>query len=233
VLGQAVLNAADQLKALLRERAAAMLGASAAAIVNQKGRLVVAGDGARSLSWAEVAAAAAAKGERLEAESYYQATKTPAEGVFTACVAEVFVDIETGQIHLRKLNTVHDVATVLNPVGHQGQIEGGIVQGLGYALMEEMMIEDGRVTTLNLGEYKIPNMKDVSILQTTLVRGDLGAAPFQSKEIGESAISQVAPAIANAVYDAVGVRIMDLPLTAEKVFRALQARKTGSKAPSR
>jgi len=107
------------------------------------------------------------------------------------------------------------------------------MQGVGYALTEEMVIEEGRVTTLNLGEYKIPNVKDISALKTTLVRGDVGAAPFQSKEIGESAISQVAPAIANAVYDAVGVRIMDLPITAEKVFRALQAQKTENKAGSR
>jgi putative selenate reductase molybdopterin-binding subunit len=108
-------------------------------------------------------------------------------------------------------------------VGHQGQIDGGIMQGVGYALMEEMVMEDGRVLTANLGEYKIPNIKDLMPLATTLVRGDAGAAPFQSKEIGESAISQVAPAIANAVYDAVGVRIMDLPITAEKVLRGLQA----------
>jgi len=87
-------------------------------------------------------------------------------------------------------------------------------------------MEEGRVQTLNLGEYKIPNIKDVSRLQTTLVRGDVGASPFQSKEIGESAISQVAPAIANAVYDAVGVRIKDLPITAEKVFRALREKQS-------
>jgi CO/xanthine dehydrogenase Mo-binding subunit len=159
-------------------------------------------------------------------ESYHQETETPAEGVFTACVAEVYVDTETGQIQLRKLNTVHDVATILNPVGHQGQIDGGIMQGVGYALMEEMPMEEGRVQTLNLGEYKIPNIKDVSRLQTTLVRGDVGASPFQSKEIGESAISQVAPAVANAVYDAVGVRIKDLPITAEKVFRALREKQS-------
>jgi CO/xanthine dehydrogenase Mo-binding subunit len=226
VLGQAVLNGADKLKALLRERAAEMLGVSAEAIHIKKGRLLVEHEGGQSLTLAQVAAAAASKGERLEVESYYAATETPPEGVFTACVADVFVDTETGQLHLRKLNTVHDVATVLNPVGHQGQIDGGIMQGVGYALMEEMAMEDGRVTTLNLGEYKIPNVRDISALQTTLVRGDLGAAPFQSKEIGESAISQVAPAIANAVYDAVGVRIKDLPITAEKVFRALQAQKT-------
>ena len=90
-------------------------------------------------------------------------------------------------------------------------------------------MEDGRVMTANLGEYKIPNIKDLMSLETTLVRGKDGAAPFQSKEIGESAISQVAPAIANAVYDAVGVRIMDLPVTAEKVFRALQTRGAADK----
>jgi CO/xanthine dehydrogenase Mo-binding subunit len=223
VLGQAVLNAVDKLKALLRERAAAMLEVSAQEIALEKGRLVSKRQRSRSLSLAQVAAAASASGEPLEVESYHEATETPAEGVFTACVAEVSVDTETGQVHLRKLNTVHDVATILNPVGHQGQIDGGIIQGVGYALTEEMVMEDGRVVTLNLGEYKIPNIKDLSPMQTTLVRGSAGAAPFQSKEIGESAISQVAPAIANAVYDAVGVRIMDLPITAEKVFRALRS----------
>jgi CO/xanthine dehydrogenase Mo-binding subunit len=192
----------------------------------KKGRLISKGNNAKSLSLAQVAAGAIANGQPLQVESYHQETETPAEGVFTACVAEVYVDTETGQIQLRKLNTVHDVATILNPVGHQGQIDGGIMQGVGYALMEEMPMEEGRVQTLNLGEYKIPNIKDVSRLQTTLVRGDVGASPFQSKEIGESAISQVAPAIANAVYDAVGVRIKDLPITAEKVFRALRERQS-------
>jgi CO/xanthine dehydrogenase Mo-binding subunit len=201
-----------------------MLGVSAEEIEITNGKIVARARSSRSLSMGQVAAAAAAAGEPLQVESYYEATETPPEGVFTACVAEVEVDTETGQVRLRKLNTIHDVATILNPVGHQGQIDSGIVQGLGYALTEELAIEDGRVTTLNLGEYKIPGIKDISTLQTTLVRGDVGAAPFQSKEIGESAISQVAPAIANAVYDAVGVRIMDLPITAEKVFRSLTIR---------
>lgn len=225
VLGQAVLKGADKLKTLLQERAAKMLGVSAEEIEIANGKIVAQARSSRHLSLGEVAAAAAAAGEPLQVESYHQATETPPEGVFTACVAEVEVDTETGQVRLRKLNTIHDVATILNPVGHQGQIDSGIVQGVGYAITEELAMEEGRVTTLNLGEYKIPSIKDISTLQTTLVRGDVGAAPFQSKEIGESAISQVAPAIANAVYDAVGVRIMDLPITAEKVFRSLRAQK--------
>jgi CO/xanthine dehydrogenase Mo-binding subunit len=143
-------------------------------------------------------------------------------------VAEVSVDVSTGQVILRKLDTIHDVATILNPVGHQGQIDGGIIQGVGYGLMEELAMEEGRVITANLGEYKIPNIQDVPPLKTTLVHSHEGASPFQSKEIGESAISQVAPAIANAVFDAVGVRIKELPITAEKVFRALQGRQANA-----
>jgi len=221
-----VLSAVDKLKVLLCERAAEMLGIPPEEIELKKGRLISKSNNAKSLSLAQVAAGAIANGQPLQVESYHQEIETPAEGVFTACIAEVYVDTETGQIQLRKLNTVHDVATILNPMGHQGQIDGGIMQGVGYALMEEMPMEEGRVQTLNLGEYKIPNIKDVSRLQTTLVRGDVGASPFQSKEIGESAISQVAPAIANAVYDAVGVRIKDLPITAEKVFRALREKQS-------
>jgi CO/xanthine dehydrogenase Mo-binding subunit len=226
-LGQAVLNAAEKLKTLLQKSGAEIFGVSAGEVAIKKGRLVAERGGSPAVSLAQAAATAASKGEALEVESYFEATETPAEGVFAACVAEVQVDGETGQLYLRKLDTVHDVATILNPVSHQGQIDGGIMQGVGYALMEEMVMEEGRVTTANLGEYKIPNVRDLMPLRTTLVHGDVGASPFQSKEIGESAISQVAPAIANAVYDAVGVRIMDLPITAEKIFRALQQPRAG------
>jgi len=222
VLGQAVLKATAQLKSLLCERAAQMLGASRDQIILKKGRLSMAQAGGRALTLVELAEAAAAKNLALETESYHAEHETPPEGVFAACVAEVGIDVSTGQVMLRKLNTVHDVATILNPVGHQGQIDGGIMQGVGYVLMEELAMEEGRVTTTNLGEYKVPNIQDVPPLKTTLVHSHEGASPFQSKEIGESAISQVAPAIANAIYDAVGVRITDLPITAEKVYRALQ-----------
>lgn len=222
VLGQAVLKAVDKLKALIQDRGAEMLGVRPYEVVIKKGRVRVERGRARSLSLAQVAAKVAAQGQQLAVESYHQATETPPEGVFTACVAEVHVDTETGQVSLRKLDTIHDVATILNPVGHQGQIDGGIIQGLGYALIEDMMVDEGKVITANLGDYKIPTVKDISTLSTTLVHGDAGAAPFQSKEVGESAISQVAPAIANAVYEAVGVRITELPITAEKVYSALQ-----------
>ena len=225
VLGQAVLKATAQLKSLLCERAAEMLGAPSDKIILKKGRLSVAQAGGRSLTLVELAEAAAAKNLALETESYHAEHETPPEGVFAACVAEVAVDVSTGQLTVRQLDTIHDVATILNPVGHQGQIDGGIMQGVGYGLMEELVMEEGRVATANLGEYKVPNIQDIPPLKTTLVHSYEGASPFQSKEIGESAISQVAPAIANALYDAVGVRIKDLPITAEKVYRALKEAK--------
>ena len=145
---------------------------------------------------------------------------------FTAQVAEVSVDPETGEVRLLRYTTAHDVGTIINPLGHQGQIDGAVIQGLGYATMEELRVEEGQVTNLSFGDYKIPNINDIPPLQTVLVQSERGVGPYNAKWIGEGgALSLVAPAIANAVEDAVGVRIRDLPLTAEKVHRALRARK--------
>jgi CO/xanthine dehydrogenase Mo-binding subunit len=143
---------------------------------------------------------------------------------FCAQAAEVEVDPDTGQVTVKKIVTAHDVGTILNPLAHQGQIEGGLMQGFGYALMEELKTEEGQISTLSLGEYKVPTMKDIPELVTVLLDPSPGPAPYQGKGIGESSNTPVAAAIANAVCDAVGVRIMDLPLTAEKVFAALQAK---------
>ena len=95
------------------------------------------------------------------------------------------------------------------------------MQGLGYALMEELHVEDGRVTTLSFGDYKMPTMRDIPQLTTVLVESTDGVGPYHIKGIGESPLTPVAPAIANAVADAIGVRIRDLPLTAEKIYSAL------------
>ena len=146
---------------------------------------------------------------------------------FCAQVAEVEVDPETGQIKVRRIVTSHDVGTIFNPLGHQGQIDGAVIQGLGYALMEELLSEDGRISTLSLGEVKIPTIRDVPELVTVLVESADGNGPYHGKAIGENPISPVAPAVANAVFDAVGVRITDLPVTAEKVLAALEQKGTG------
>jgi len=140
---------------------------------------------------------------------------------FTAQVAEVKVDPETGEVELLRFTSAHDAGKVLNPVDHQGQIDGAIIQGIGYALSEELVVEEGRVTSSTFGEYKIPSIKDIPELLTVVLESDAGPGPYNAKGIGESPCGAVAPAIANAVRDAVGARVRHLPITSEKVFQAL------------
>jgi CO/xanthine dehydrogenase Mo-binding subunit len=143
---------------------------------------------------------------------------------FAAQIAEVSVDRETGEVKLRSLTTAHDTGAIINPVGHQGQIDGGVVQGIGYGLIEHLPVEAGRVETAHFGEYKIPTVKDIPKLKTVLVKGEDGVGPYKTKGIGENPISPVAPAVANAIEDAVGPRIRDLPITAEKIYAVLRER---------
>ncbi len=140
---------------------------------------------------------------------------------FTAQVAEVSVDPETGEVKLLKFTTAHDVGRVLNPLDHQGQIEGAVVQSIGFALIEGIEIQEGRVTNPTLGEYRLPNSCDIPKLETVLLESDNGPGPYNAKGIGENPLGPVAPAIANAVADAIGVRVKDLPITSEKVYRQL------------
>jgi len=143
---------------------------------------------------------------------------------FIAQVAEVSVDPETGEIKLLKFTTAHDVGQIINPIGHQGQINGGVLQGVGYALMEELRVEDGRVTNPSFGDYKIPTTRDLPELRTVLLPAERGIGPYNIKAIGEHPTIPVAPAIINAIHDACGVRIRDLPATAEKVYRELRSK---------
>ncbi len=171
--------------------------------------------------------------ERVVGRAYIEDTEPARVTGFVAQIAEVRVDRETGQVRVIALTTAHDVGRVLNPVGHQGQINGGVVQGLGYALMEELVLEEGRVTTLSFGDYKIPTSLDIPELRTVLLEPEAGVGPYQIKGIGETPNVPVAAAIANAVADAAGVRIRELPITSEKVYWALAARQPpGDRAES-
>ena len=141
---------------------------------------------------------------------------------FCAQVAEVNVDPETGEVDVLRVVTAHDVGTVINPLGHQGQINGGFVTGLGLAIMEEFVSEDGRILNGSLADYKLPNITDLPALETVLVPTEGGLGPYEAKAIGELANNATAAAIANAVADASGVRVFELPITAERVYREIQ-----------
>jgi CO/xanthine dehydrogenase Mo-binding subunit len=143
---------------------------------------------------------------------------------FAAQVAEVEVDPTTGRVRVLNLTTAHDTGTVLNHLTLTGQIEGGIITGLGFALMEENPMIDGKIATLTMGESKLPCIADVPPLKTVLVESPTGPTPFGGKAIAENPNVPTAAAIANAVADACGARIFDLPLSPEKVFWALHGK---------
>jgi CO/xanthine dehydrogenase Mo-binding subunit len=218
VAGHAALGAAQDVRRQLTGWAAEFFGWPEERIMFHQGRVFVAGDPHLGIPIQALAArAVAAVGGPISGEKTYSADHAEVTS-FCAQVAEVEVDPETGQVKVRKIVTAHDVGTIINPLGHQGQIEGAVIQGLGYALMEGLQSEEGRFSTLSLGEAKIPTSQDIPELVTVLVESPAGTGPYEAKGIGENPISPVAPAIANAVYDAVGARIQDLPITAEKVL---------------
>ena len=216
----AALGAAQDVRQQLTNLAAEFYVWPQERIVFRQGRVFVEDDPQSGVSLQELAArAVAALGHPIVGEMTTTA-EAPEVTAYCAQVAEVEVDPETGQIVVHRIVTAHDVGTIINPLDHQGQIDGAVIQGLGYARMEGLQSEEGLISTLSLGEAKIPTMQDIPELLTVLVESPGGEGPYQGKAIGENPISPVAPAIANAVYDAVGVRIQDLPITAEKVLFA-------------
>lgn len=228
VAGQAAYQAANELHTLIREVAAQVLGCPADEVRLNDGHCTATNGPSRSLSLVDVAGAALAHERPLRVHKLYRVSQYPHVTAFSAQVVELEVDPETGQVKLLEVVTAHDVGTVINPLGHQGQIDGGLIQGIGFGMMEEMRTEEGRISTLSLGDYKIPNIKDIPPLKTVLIQGAHGPVPFEGKSIGENSITPITAAIANAVYDAIGVRIHDLPITAEKVYQALRAREEGA-----
>ena len=177
--------------------------------------------GGKSLTYADVVK----KLGPIRGEGHFKNFTAGPEAALCVQVAEVEVDGETGQVDLKQLTTAHSTGTIINPLMHQGQIDGGTVMAMGYSLMEQVLIEQGRVITTNFGENKIPSIKDIPRLRTIVQQFPIGNGPYGGMSIGEPPVVPTAAAIANAVEDAVGIRIYDLPITAEKVLRALRQRK--------
>jgi CO/xanthine dehydrogenase Mo-binding subunit len=183
---------------------------------------VIHGHAEQRLSFAEIAQA---NHGSVVGEGHCANMADGPETSIVAQVAEVEVDSETGEVQVRKLTTAHNTGAILNPLTHQGQIDGGAIMGMGYGIMEDLGVdESGKVRTTNLGEYKIPNIKDVPVLKTAIIQSATGSGPYNSMSIGETALIPTAAAIANAVEDAVGARITSLPITSEKVLNAIRSR---------
>ena len=139
---------------------------------------------------------------------------------------EVEVDEETGEIKILKFVAVHDVGKVLNPQTLKGQMYGALAQGIGYALYEEIKSDKGKILNTNFQDYKIPTVLEMDFpIEIEFIETDDKYGPFGSKGVGEPGLVPTAPAIANAVYDAVGIRVYDLPMTPEKVLKAIKEKK--------
>ena len=222
--GQAVVGAARELRRQLIRAAAPLLDSPEEDVSLQSGRVVVGPSPLRPAYYRtiNIGEVVAHVGDGTIVAEYELASEPPDVTSFCAQAAEVEVDPETGAVTVRRLVSAHDVGAILNPLMHQGQVEGGVIQGLGYALMEELQTEDGHISTVSFGDYKIPTIADLPELVTVLVEGNNGPAPYRSKGIGESANIPVAGAIANAVADAIGAPVPSLPLTAERVLRAMR-----------
>ncbi len=236
VAGNAVAGAARKLRARLKALAAELLEASAEDVELADGRLWVRGHPARSVTVVEVAKAAHYRqgGELLIAEYFYDPpTEQPdtrgvgnksAAYAFAFHGAEVEVDEETGEVRVLRIVAAHDIGRVINPRGAEGQVEGGIAQGLGFALFETMFADEGQTLLTNFHDYKIPAAPDVPpVVRTVFVESGDPQGPYGAKGVAEPAIIPVAPAIVNAIAAATGVRIRELPATPEKIVTALSA----------
>lgn len=145
--------------------------------------------------------------------------------VFGAQVAEVEVDTATGEVQLLGIWACHDVGKAINPKGVEGQVEGGVVQAVGQALMEDYQLVNGYTTTGSFAKYILPTSLDVPKITTKIIEDPDPLSPLGAKGIGEPAMVPTAPAIMNAIYDAIGVRIKSLPATPEKILKALAAKR--------
>lgn len=142
--------------------------------------------------------------------------------IFGTHIAEVEVDIETGRVTVLKVTAVHDVGQAVNPLGVQGQIEGGVVQGVGYALMEELQVKDGVIQNPDFLNYRMPTTLDIPEIDPVILEIPSEYGPFGAKGLGEPVMMGVVPAIANAIENATGVRVTEVPITAERYLQAMK-----------
>lgn len=229
--GNAVLKASRELREQLLTAAATLLETDADGLDMLDGR-VVAPDG-RSLTLPDLLRGCARLGvPRSHLGVYHAPAGEPVDlatgsgkifpdYTFGAHAAEVAVDTETGTVTVLKLVAAHDVGRAINPQSVEGQIQGGAVQGLGFALMEDVVLEDGVNMTTSFASYLIPSAADVPDVEAVVVESGEGLGPFGARGIGEPPIGPPAAAVANAIEDATGARVTTLPLTPERVARAL------------
>jgi 4-hydroxybenzoyl-CoA reductase subunit alpha len=242
--GHAVRRAALRVKEQLFEVAARELKCEGSALVTRDGHIVVRDAPDVGMAWAAAARMAFAEGgpvvgtgsyappTQLGGEFKGSTVGTSPAYSFSTVVAEVTVDLETGFVSVDRVTDYTDAGTVINPLALHGQVEGSIVMGLGETLMEDTVADaNGRLRNANLHDYLIPTIRDVPEIHSHAVESYEPLGPFGAKEVGEGSLVPVLGAIANAVYNACGVRVMELPITPEKILDGLKLQKIHTHEP--
>jgi len=239
--GNAVLAAATQLRDRIAPVAAELLGVQPEDLVFADGRVAAAGtdtgagQGGIDLSLTELATACEQRAVDLAHLSTWRATAgafDPRTGqgdtfpdyTYGTHAAEVEVDTETGEVKVLKYTASHDVGRSINPMRVVGQIQGAAMQGLGYALSEDVHIDEGYAESTLFANYLIPNSRDFPDIEVELIESGEGKGPLNARGIGEPPIGNVAATIASAIHDAIGIRPCELPMTPERVLALLRER---------
>jgi CO/xanthine dehydrogenase Mo-binding subunit len=146
---------------------------------------------------------------------------------FVAQIAEVEVNLKSGEVKVLSCTAAHDLGKTINPVMAEGQVHGAIAQGIGFALFEEMNLENGKITNSNFKQYKVPRAKNIPHITTIFIESNDPNGPYGAKGLAEPALTPTAPAIANAIYNAIGARITSLPITPQKILASLRKEQMG------
>jgi len=234
-MGNALLRAVEDVVRQLCELAAPMFDTPVDRLEVRDGAVCLRGQPAPRRTFAEVIRGRyGARGASIQGHGTFtppaalapdletgQSPKVSAFWMYASHVVDVDVDTETGRVKVVRVIAAHDVGRAINPAGVEAQIEGGVVQGLGATLHEEMLVRDGVVTNPTFVEYKLPTTRDVPEIVPIIVEDPHDEGPYGAKGLGEPVLAASSPAIANAIFNATGVRITELPITPEKVFHAL------------
>jgi CO/xanthine dehydrogenase Mo-binding subunit len=241
--GNATLKAARAVRAAIVTKAGEMLGVDPERLDLADRMVLVEGDGAKSIPIVDVVKACASEGipisnlaqfnapSRDLEESDYVIGQIHPDYTFGTHAAEVAVDTKTGKVTVLKLVASFDVGQAINTLSAQGQLEGGTVCGVGYALLEDVKMDEGRTVTCALDTYLVPTAADMPDVKAVMLESRGGLGPFGAKGLGEPASTSGAPAVTNAVADAIGIRLSQLPLTPERILTALKER-DGSAGPA-
>lgn len=233
ISGNAVRAAAAQAKKPLQEKATSLLQVSKSELVFKDEKIFPFAEPSHFLFLKEVIKQCRAEGRLTLGSGWFNPATTALEEetgwgepyatyAFATQWAKVEVDTETGEVTVLKIIAAHDVGKAINPQMVEGQIEGGCMMGLGYALMEEVLLEEGVIINPQFSSYLIPTMEDAPAITSLIIEEREDSGPFGAKGVGEPALIPTAPAILNAVSNALGVRITSLPLTPEKILIALE-----------